>query len=56
MEDERIEIGWFSQKQLHELVATRKINDAKTLVGYFFWREHKMGKKAKLTRSLAAAP
>lgn len=41
MEDERIEIRWFGRKQLHDMVTAGKIRDGKTLIGYFFWLEHK---------------
>jgi ADP-ribose pyrophosphatase len=56
MEDERIEIRWFSRKELHDSINAGKIQDAKTLVGYFFWLEHRKAEKTKITRSLAAAP
>jgi ADP-ribose pyrophosphatase len=56
MEDERIEIRWFTKKELQELVRAGKIVDAKTLIGYFFWLEHKKVSRTKATRSLAAAP
>lgn len=41
MEDERIEIRWFTKKELQESVRAGKILDAKTLIGYFFWLEQK---------------
>lgn len=50
MEDERIEIRWFAKRELHELVTTGKILDGKTLIGYFFWLEHKQAAKKKSTR------
>ena len=33
MEDEKIEIGWFTRKQLAEMIAKGVIQDAKTMVG-----------------------
>ena len=38
MEDERIEPRWFSRRELGELIRSGKIEDGKTLVGYFTWR------------------
>lgn len=51
MEDERIDMRWFQKKEVHELVGSGKILDAKTLIGYFMWREHKKANKAKLIQS-----
>ena len=34
MDDERIESAWFTRKQIAEMIRTRKIEDAKTLIGY----------------------
>jgi ADP-ribose pyrophosphatase len=56
MEDERIEIRWFTEKELREAVTTNKIKDAKTLLGYFFWLEHRRADRERLTRSSTAAP
>ena len=39
MEDERIEIRWFSSDEIHDWIRTGKIKDAKTMIGYFMWRE-----------------
>ena len=39
MEDERIESRWFPHKQLHSMIRNGKIEDAKTMIGYFMWRE-----------------
>src|SRR5579884_325674 len=38
MEDERIEIRWFSKTELQDMVRRGKIVDAKTLIGYYSWR------------------
>jgi ADP-ribose diphosphatase len=58
MEDERIEIHWFAAKELQELVRDGKILDAKTLIGYYSWLDHKKTHRSskKATRSSKAAP
>ena len=38
MADERIETCWFSAKQVEQMIHTNKIEDAKTIVGYFLWK------------------
>lgn len=38
MEDERIEIRWFTIAELEELIASGKLPDAKTMLGFFKWR------------------
>lgn len=35
--DEQIEVGWYSRSQVRELLRAKQIQDAKTLVGLFFW-------------------
>jgi ADP-ribose pyrophosphatase len=37
MEDERIETRWFTKKELRDLIASNKILDAKTMIGFHFW-------------------
>ena len=44
MEDERIETRWFGRKELKKLIRSGKIEDGKTLVGYFMWLEHRKKK------------
>ena len=39
MDDERIECRWFRRRELRELVLGGKIEDGKTLIGYFLWLE-----------------
>lgn len=56
MEDERIEIRWFTKKEMQQAVRAGKILDGKTLIGYFMWLDQKKATKNKLTRSLTAAP
>jgi ADP-ribose pyrophosphatase len=41
MDDERIEIRWFSKAELGDLIRARKILDGKTIIGYFLWLEYK---------------
>jgi ADP-ribose pyrophosphatase len=35
MDDERIETRWFKRKELREMIDSGKIEDAKTIVGFF---------------------
>lgn len=39
MEDERIEARWFTPREVHELIKSGKIMDAKTMIGYCRYRE-----------------
>ena len=39
MEDERIELRWFTKDELGEMIKRGEIQDGKTLVGYFLWRD-----------------
>jgi len=34
MEDERIEVGWFTRKQIAQMIRDGEIQDAKTMIGY----------------------
>src|ERR1035441_3907652 len=38
MDDERIEARWFKRKEVAEMISTGKIEDAKTMVGFFQWQ------------------
>lgn len=38
MEDERIETRWFTAKQVEAAIDANEIQDAKTMLGYFFWK------------------
>src|SRR5579871_6872746 len=38
MDDERIETRWFTAKEVAGMIRTGKIEDAKTIVGYYAWR------------------
>ena len=48
MDDERIEVRWFSKTELGDLVRAGKIADGKTIIGYFLWLEHKRSAKKPL--------
>ena len=41
MDDERIEIRWFTRKEILDLILTNKMEDGKTIVGYFLWLEQR---------------
>ena len=38
MNDERIESRWFKKKELAHMIRDGKIEDAKTIVGFFMWQ------------------
>ncbi len=38
VEDERIELRWFSPAQMEQAISKGRILDAKTMVGYFTWK------------------
>jgi ADP-ribose pyrophosphatase len=38
MDDERIEIAWFKRKEVALLIQNGKIEDAKTLIGFYGWK------------------
>jgi ADP-ribose pyrophosphatase len=38
MGDERIETRWFTSKEIEAAIASGEIRDAKTMLGYFFWK------------------
>jgi ADP-ribose pyrophosphatase len=40
MDDERIEVRWFTAREVAEMIRTGKIEDAKTMIGYFQWGAH----------------
>jgi len=39
MDDERIETRWFTAQQVGEMIAAGKIEDGKTMIGYYAWRD-----------------
>ncbi len=40
MEDERIEMRWFSKRELGDLIRAGKLPDGKTIAGYFLWLDY----------------
>ena len=46
MEDERIEMRWFSTKEIEQAMRTGKIADAKTMLGYLMWQRLSRSKQA----------
>src|SRR5689334_13148028 len=38
MDDERIEARWFTSREVREMIRDRKIDDAKTMIGFFIWK------------------
>jgi len=44
MEDERIETQWYSAREIDKLIQTKKILDAKTMIGFFHWKRYFAGK------------
>ncbi len=47
MDDERIEIRWFDWAQLRDMIRAGQILDAKTMIGYFMWRDSKNDQTSK---------
>jgi ADP-ribose pyrophosphatase len=43
MEDERIEAAWFTPRDLEEMIRTGKVEDAKTMIGYYTWKARGRG-------------
>jgi len=41
MDDERIEARWFPAKQVEQMIHAGKIEDGKTIIGYFVWKNGK---------------
>ncbi len=41
MPDERIEMRWFAEEELGDLIRAAQIHDGKTIIGYFSWLDHK---------------
>jgi ADP-ribose pyrophosphatase len=41
MEDERIQTRWFSARQVEKMILSSKIQDSKTMIGYFVWKSGK---------------
>jgi ADP-ribose pyrophosphatase len=48
MDDERIEIAWYSPKQVRDMIHSGKIVDAKTIIAYYLWLDwRKVSKTAR---------
>lgn len=47
MDDERIEIRWFTRKEILDLILANKMEDGKTIVGYFLWLEQRKAEAKK---------
>jgi ADP-ribose pyrophosphatase len=41
MDDERIETRWFTAKEVGAAIDAGEIQDAKTMLGYFFWKRRR---------------
>jgi ADP-ribose pyrophosphatase len=41
MQDERIETRWFAAAEVERMIRAGKIEDAKTMIGYFTWKNGK---------------
>ncbi len=46
MEDERIECGWFTTRQIEERIRGGSIVDAKTMIGLFTWKRFFAGTRS----------
>jgi ADP-ribose pyrophosphatase len=44
MEDERIEIEWFTPERVAEMIRSGEIMDGKTMIGYFLWNSKRSSK------------
>jgi ADP-ribose pyrophosphatase len=49
MEDERIKTRWFTRADLRDRIRAGKLQDAKTIIGYFVWQDsgHQRAKPAR---------
>lgn len=43
MEDERIEVKWFTAEEIDALIGAGQLRDAKTMIGYFLWKRLRAG-------------
>jgi ADP-ribose pyrophosphatase len=41
MDDERIEARWFTRKEVAGMIADGKLEDAKTMIGFYRWLAQK---------------
>jgi ADP-ribose pyrophosphatase len=47
MDDERIEIEWFTKKRMREMIHTGGIQDAKTIVAFYLWLDWARASKTR---------
>ena len=50
MEDERIEMQWYSGREVDQMISGGKIMDAKTMIGYLAWKKYGAAKAAKSSK------
>jgi ADP-ribose pyrophosphatase len=46
MEDERIEMRWFTQAEIDHLIASQQLQDAKTMLAFLTWKRYHRGAAA----------
>ncbi|MBI1896872.1 MAG: NUDIX hydrolase [Acidobacteria bacterium] len=46
MEDERIELGWFTMRECDRMIRSGKVMDAKTIIGFLAWQRYGRAAKA----------
>lgn len=46
MEDERIELGWFTMRECDRMIRSGKVMDAKTIIGFLAWQRYGRATKA----------
>jgi ADP-ribose pyrophosphatase len=39
MDDERIETRWFPAREVERMIETGKLDDAKTIIGFYRWKK-----------------
>jgi len=44
MEDEQIEARWFTQREIERLILSGRVDDAKTITGFFLYRAQRRWK------------
>lgn len=52
MDDERIEIRWFTAAEIDDLIRRRKVIDGKTLAGYLIWQRYERQESGTATGAL----
>ena len=46
MDDERIDVGWFTAKRMRDMIHGGEILDAKTIIAHYLWLDWRKSKKA----------